>query len=69
MAARITAAQARKLGIDPSIGKKRRVRRTARGPYLTKCKACGEVFTSRADEDRHLDETRHTNYLLILERN
>lgn len=69
MAAHLTAAQARKLGIDTTLGAKRRVRRTAKGPYLTKCKACGEVFDSRAAEDRHLDETRHYRYELILERN
>jgi len=65
MVARITAAQARKLGIDPALGAKRRVTRTAKGPYLTRCTTCGEVFTTRTAEDNHLNQTRHGNYRLI----
>lgn len=64
MTVRITAAQAKALGIDTKLGAKRRVRRTAKGEYHTECKTCGEVFTTSAAEDRHVNETRHANYLL-----
>lgn len=65
MVTRITAAQARALGVDPKLGSKRRVRRTAKGPYHTRCKVCQEDFHRQVDEDRHLAETGHKNYLLV----
>jgi len=67
MAVHVTAAQARALGVDTKLGAKRRVSRTAKGPYLTRCVACDEVFTQRSDEDKHLDRTGHRNYRLILD--
>lgn len=65
MVARLSAAEAKKLGIDTKVGAKRRVRRSAKGPYHTVCKCCGEHFHQRAAEDEHLDRTRHPNYLLV----
>ena len=66
MVARITTAQARKLGIDTKLAAKRTVRRTARGAYLTRCVQCGEVFTRSVDEDNHVIQTKHARYRLIL---
>ena len=68
MTARITAAEARKLGIDvPAAKKTRTTRRTVKGaPYFTICKACGMEFRTVASEDRHLNETRHARYELVL---
>jgi len=69
----MTAAQFRKLGVDPKLGSTRTVkrpskqRREARGNYHTTCKSCGEDFTTRASEDEHLNRTRHANYLLVLD--
>lgn len=66
MVARITAAEARKLGIDPKVGRTRTTSRTAKGvKYHTRCIQCSEEFTVQAAEDRHVDETRHTRYELI----
>lgn len=66
---RMTTAQARKLGIDLSQAKpaKVRTRRTVRGEaYHTVCVACGEEFHTAAAEDRHVNETPHRNYRLVL---
>ena len=49
-----------------SPAKKRTTRKTGRGPYRTRCKTCGEVFTTAASEDRHLTATHHVRYELIL---
>ena len=35
-------------------------------PYHTKCTACGECFTKLADEDRHIEETEHRRFELVL---
>ena len=64
MTAHLTAAEARKLGLDVPATKKRTTRRTAKGPYLTVCHDCGETFTTQAAETRHLDDTRHCRYQL-----
>lgn len=65
MAARITAAQARKLGIEAPAGKVR-TRKTAKGPYRTVCCACETEFHTEASETRHLNETGHGRYRLVL---
>ena len=69
MVAQITAAEARKLGLDVK-GSASRSKRTARGPYHTVCHACGEEFTIRTGEngeDGHVETTRHARYDLVLE--
>ena len=82
MPAHLTAAEARALGIDPKRGRaiarqaindvideargKRTTRKTAPGPYRTVCHDCGEVFTTRAAEDRHVTDAQHWRYELDL---
>ena len=58
----LTAAQAAKLGLDVPAAPKRTTRKTAPGPYATRCHDCGETFTTRVGEDRHLDATHHPRY-------
>jgi len=67
MTARLTEAEARKLGLDVPKKKARTTRKTAAGPYHTRCKKCGEEFTTQAAEDRHLKVTRHVRYELVFE--
>ena len=62
MTVTLTAAQARQLGLDVPTTSKRTTRKTAPGPYHTRCHNCGELFTTRAGEDRHLDATHHPRY-------
>jgi hypothetical protein len=52
----MTAAQARKLGIDVAAPRaKRTTRKEVTGtPYRTRCHRCGEEFTVIAVEDRHI---------------
>ena len=64
--ARITAAQARALGIDAPKAKQRTTRKEATGPYRTRCTTCGEEFTSMAAEDRHVTDTLHARYAICL---
>ena len=65
-AARLTAAEARRLGIDPGPAR-RSTRKVARGaPYHTRCKTCGEEFTTEASEERHLVAEHHARYELVL---
>jgi hypothetical protein len=65
MAVKLTPAQAAALGIDVKQAK-RTTRKEASGPYMTQCRTCGEVFNTRAAEDRHVVETHHARYELIL---
>lgn len=69
MPAHLTPAQARALGIDTPATRTRapKDRRTADGPYLTECADCGERFITRAAEDRHVRDTRHARYQLVLD--
>ena len=67
----MTTAQAKQLGLD--LGKlprattgKRKTRRVERGPYLTRCVACDERFTTRAAEDRHVT-AGHNRFELVIE--
>ena len=68
----MTAAQAKKLGIDISKGvpvPATRRRGISDRRYHTRCLDCGEDFATAASEDRHVTETHHARYELILERN
>jgi hypothetical protein len=62
MAARLTEAEARALGITVKAGRTRTTRRTAKGPYWTRCVTCGTVFETAASEDRHVAETDHRRF-------
>lgn len=69
MAVELTAAQARKLGLDLTGARKapvRTTRRVAKGAYHTVCHDCGEEFHTSAAEDRHLENTKHARYQLVL---
>jgi len=70
MTVQMTAAQARKLGIDLTGAKAAKVkttRRTVKGaPYLTICKTCGMEFRTVASEDRHVKEFKHARYEVVL---
>lgn len=61
----MTAKQAAALGIVPKK-KARTTRKTASGPYHTICCTCEEEFHTIAAEDRHLNETKHARYRLVL---
>jgi hypothetical protein len=74
MPVHLTAAQARRLGIDnrgvpvpADDDGERRPSRRRRSPYHTTCHDCGEHFTTEAAESRHLAATRHTCYQLVLD--
>lgn len=65
MTVRLTAAQARALGVEAK-GKVRR-RTTVKGePYHTICTTCRTEFHTQAAEDRHLVDTRHARFELVL---
>ena len=67
MAARLTPAEAKKLGLDVPQKKAKATRRTAKGaPYHTICKTCGLEFRTQAAEDRHVHDTHHARYELVL---
>jgi hypothetical protein len=69
----LTPAQAKKLGIDLSKGvpvpANKRRSYSHDGKYHTRCIDCGEEFSTAASEDRHVTESHHARYELILERN
>ena len=46
-----------------------RVRKTARGRYWTRCmtEGCGLEFHTAAAETRHVDETGHARYRVVIE--
>jgi hypothetical protein len=67
MTIRLTAAQARDLGLDLEAApakKPRTTRRTVKGaPYYTICTNCGFESRTQAAEDRHLaDNPTHRRY-------
>jgi hypothetical protein len=62
---KMTHQQAEALGIVPRK-KTRTTRRTAKGPYHTVCTTCDEQFHTIASEDRHLEETKHRNYRIVM---
>ena len=52
-AARLTAAEARRLGIDTPGPACRTTRKEVSGDYWSRCVTCGAEFTTIASEDRH----------------
>ena len=68
MPAHLSESEARALGISAPRGRAPKDRRTAKGPYLTVCKTCGEEFTTMASEDRHLKETKHIRYYILIDK-
>lgn len=64
-AARLTASEAKALGIDVEATRTRTTRRTARAPYHTRCMSCRAVFTTQAAEDRHVS-TGHARFELVI---
>ena len=54
MPAHLTAAEAKALGVDVKAARPRSTRRTAAGPYRSRCHDCGETFSTRASETRHV---------------
>lgn len=65
--ARLTPAEARRLGIDTPRSTSSRSRRTARGTYHTRCHDCGERFLTVASEGRHLDDTGHHRFEVVID--
>lgn len=66
MAAHITAAQARALGIDVSARTPSRTGRTAKGPQLATCHTCGAELVGETAAARHNAETHHGRYPIPL---
>ena len=67
MTARLTVAEARALGLTSAAVKpKRTTRKVGRGPYHTRCRTCGVEFTTAASEDRHVHDTHHVRYELVI---
>lgn len=66
MTAHLTAAQARRLGIDvpATAARPRRATRLAlpRGRAVSVCHTCSERFTTEAAETRHVAATLHARY-------
>ena len=74
MPVKLTPAQAKALGVstdaaEPGAPRRRRGggRRRAPDPYHTVCQDCGEHFHTAAAETRHLNQTRHACYQLVLQ--
>ena len=65
MTARLSAAEAKALGLTKPVAKPRTTRKTGRGPYRTRCVACGVEFTTVASESRHL-APGHNRFELLL---
>ena len=65
-AVRVTAGEARRMGVDVPATT-RTTATVARAPYHTRCMACGAVFTTQAAEDRHVDAAGgHHRFELVL---
>lgn len=68
MPVEMSAAQARRLGIDttgaagPVAPRAPRGTVTAAGPQLSTCTTCGETFTGEAAPTRHNRDTHHGRY-------
>ena len=74
MTARLTPAEARRLGVEVPTGQGagRTTRRSARAPYWSICCTCAATFTSEAAETRHAAmgddwRTRHRRYATVTE--
>ena len=67
-AARLSRADAKRLGLDVPASSPSRRRTVARAPYHTRCMSCGAVFTTQAAEDRHVDAVGgHVRFELIID--
>jgi hypothetical protein len=67
-AARMSAAEARRLGIvGAPPARKRTTRKEAHGPYRVRCVTCRETFATGAAETRHHEATGHNRYELVVE--
>jgi len=67
--ARLTAKEAKRLGLDlSSAGEIHHTKkdRKPREPYHTRCVKCGEDFTTEAAEARHMNTTEHRRFELVL---
>ena len=70
MTVHLTAKEAAALGIDTSKGRRVAERKPGsralpRG-YHTVCAACRVEFTTQASEDRHLADTGHRRYEVVI---
>jgi hypothetical protein len=64
--ARLTAAEARALGLPAPRSVPRSTRKAVTGePYWSRCKTCDEEFTTIAAEDRHLKATKHARFEIL----
>ncbi|HEY6416864.1 MAG TPA: hypothetical protein VIX41_11515 [Acidimicrobiales bacterium] len=67
MTARLTAAEARQLGLIVKDTARKKVRREAKGAYHTRCTHCEATFDTVTGEDRHLAfNPTHTRFELVL---
>ena len=67
MPARISESEAKRLGIDTKPRTRTRTtRKTAKGPWHTVCTTCDLEFRTEASETRHVNETKHARYRLVL---
>lgn len=69
MAVRLTAAQARALGVE-TRARTRTTRHESRPDQCApnRCTTCGEQFTGETAERRHADSTGHLRFEMVLER-
>lgn len=58
MAAHITTKDAARMGLTAP--------RAKRTPYLTRCVKCGVTFDTMAGETRHMTDTGHRRFELVL---
>ena len=66
-AVKMSAAAARALVQPEPDSSGHRTPRRRPGPYATACHECQELFFTMASETRHLNETGHSRYELVLE--
>lgn len=69
MAVHLTPEQAKKLGIDTKVRKKPKTTSKvvpAAECSKTQCCTCYVVFDTTAEEDRHVNATRHARYRSVL---
>jgi hypothetical protein len=66
MTVHVTDAQARQLGVA-APAKPKRTRKAARAPYHSRCTRCGAEFRTQAAEERHVHDTHHARYELVVQ--
>ena len=69
MTARLTAKEAKRLGLDLSSGGEihhTKKDRQPTVPYHTRCRKCGVEFTTMASETRHMNDEGHRAFELII---